>query len=285
MIELIAENLTLAYGHNVVMKDLSFQVTPGEMVGLIGPNGSGKSTIIKALSNVIRPYSGRVLIDGRDVARIPRGELARLMGVVPQMSLLPSAFTAFEIVLMGRNPHLGLLQYEGEKDMTITWDAMGKTRTQSLAERRISELSGGEIQRVVIARILAQEPKSILLDEPTSNLDISHQVEILDLIKRLCRENNLAVLLSLHDLNLASQYCDRLILINNTRVYAQGTPVEVINSENIRKVYGAGGRVYTHPVNGLPIVLLKAGDSLNTGSGDITNIQALESGGETDVSI
>ena len=285
MIKLEAENLTLAYGNNVVMKDLSFQVIPGEMVGLIGPNGSGKSTIIKALSNVIRPYSGRVFIDGRDIVRIPRTELARLMGVVPQMSLLPGAFTAFEIVLMGRNPHLGLLQYEGGKDMTITWDAMVKTRTQSLAERRISELSGGEIQRVVIARILAQEPKSILLDEPTSNLDISHQVEILDLIKRLCRESNLAVLVSLHDLNLASQYCDRLILINNTRVYAQGTPVEVINSENIREVYGPEGCVYTHPVNGLPIVLLKAGNSLNAGSGDITNIQGLEGEGETDVSI
>jgi len=263
MIKLEAENLTLAYGHNVVIKDLSFQVMPGEMVGLIGPNGSGKSTIIKALSNVIRPDSGRVFIDGRDIARIPRTELARLMGVVPQMSLLPGAFTAFEIVLMGRNPHLGLLQYEGEKDMAITWDAMGKTATQSLAERRIGELSGGEIQRVVIARILAQEPKSILLDEPTSNLDISHQVEILDLIKKLCRENNLTVLVSLHDLNLASQYCDRLILINDTRVHARGTPAEVINSENIREVYGTEGCVYTHPVNGLPIVLLKAGNSLN----------------------
>ena len=263
MIKLEAENLTLAYGNNVVIKELSFHVKPGEMVGLIGPNGSGKSTIIKALSNVIRPDSGRVFIDGRDIARIPRAELARLLGVVPQMSLLPGAFTAFEIVLMGRNPHLGLLQYEGEKDMNITWDAMEKTATQSLAERRIGELSGGEIQRVVIARVLAQEPKSILLDEPTSNLDISHQVEILDLIKRLCRENDLAVLVSLHDLNLASQYCDRLILINNTRVYAQGTPVEVINSDNIREVYGAEGCVYAHPVNGLPTVLLKAGNILN----------------------
>ncbi len=261
MIRLQVENLNLAYGRNVVIKDLTFQITPGEMVGLIGPNGSGKSTIIKALSRVIEPRSGKILLDGENISNIPRTELARLMGVVPQMPLLPSAFTAFEIVLMGRNPHLGLLQYESTKDMSITWEAMEKTATQSLAERRISELSGGEIQRVVIARVLAQEPKSILLDEPTANLDISHQVEILDLIKNLCLENNLAVMITLHDLNLASQYCSRLILINNSRLHAQGTPVEVINSKNIKEVYGAEECVYTHPINGLPIVLVKAGNS------------------------
>ncbi|MFC1949910.1 ABC transporter ATP-binding protein [Chloroflexota bacterium] len=260
MIELEVENLGLAYDRNVVIRDLSFRVMPGEMVGLIGPNGSGKSTIIKALSHVIRPFAGRVLIDSRDIARIPRMELARLLGVVPQMSLLPSTFTAFEMVLMGRNPHLGLLQYEGERDMAITWQAMEKTATQSLAERRVGELSGGEIQRIVIARVLAQEPKSILLDEPTSNLDISHQVDILNLIKNLCRSNNLTVIVTLHDLNLASQYCDRLILINEGRVYAQGTPTEVITARNIKEVYGSEDCVYTHPVNGLPVVLLKSSD-------------------------
>ncbi|MEK7354734.1 MAG: ABC transporter ATP-binding protein, partial [Chloroflexota bacterium] len=172
-----------------------------------------------------------------------------------------STFTAFEIVLMGRNPHLGLFQYEGARDMAITWLAMGRTNTQSLAERKAGELSGGEIQRLVIARVLAQQPKSILLDEPTSNLDINHQVEILDLIKNLCREDNLTVVITLHDLNLASQYCDRLILINHGRVHAQGTPGEVINAKNIEEVYGAEGCVYAHPVNGLPTVLLQAGNS------------------------
>ena len=149
--------------------------------------------------------------------------------------------------------------------MAITWWAMEKTATHSLAERRIDELSGGEIQRVVIARVLAQEPKSILLDEPTANLDISYQVEILDLIKNLCRENNLAVVIALHDLNLAAQYCDRLILISNGRVHAQGTPSEVITSRNIKEVYGAERCVYAHPANSLPIVLLEAGNSKNAG--------------------
>ncbi len=268
MIKIETENVSLAYGRNVVMRDLTFQVSPGEMVGLIGPNGSGKSTVIKALSHIIRPYSGKILIDGKNISQIPRGELARLLGVVPQMPLLPSSFTAFEIVLMGRNPHLGLFQYESAGDMEITWQAMGRTATQPLADRRIGELSGGEIQRIVIARLLAQEPKSILLDEPTANLDINHQVEILDLIKTLCLENNLAVLITLHDLNLASQYCDRLILVNKGQVHSQGTPTEVINSKNIKEVYGADNCVYTHPANGLPTVLLEAGKGRNSRSAD-----------------
>ena len=165
---------------------------------------------------------------------------------------------------MGRNPHLGLLQYEGRKDLAIAWQAMERTATHSLAERKVGELSGGEIQRMVIARVLAQEPKSILLDEPTANLDISHQVEILDMIKNLCLENNLAVVIALHDLNLASQYCDRLVMINNGRVHTLGTPGEVINSQNIKEVYGTEGCVYAHPVNRLPTVLLKAGNSPRT---------------------
>jgi len=261
MIKLELQSVGVAYGHNLVVKDISFQVMPGEMVGLIGPNGSGKSTIIKAISRVISLRSGKIFLDGKDVFKMRRGDLARLVGVVPQMSILPSAFTAFEIVLMGRNPHLGLLQYESARDMAIAWQAMGRTATQSLAERIVCELSGGEIQRVVVARVLAQEPKSILLDEPTANLDIRHQVEILDLIKSLCQENNLMVVIALHDLNLAAQYCDRLILINDGRVHAQGTPEEVINSQNIKEVYGADGCVYAHPFNGLPAVLLKAGNS------------------------
>jgi len=269
MIELEIENLGLGYGHNEVVKGLTFRVNPGEMVGLIGPNGSGKSTIIKAMSNVIHPFSGRVLLDGRNIRKISRRELARLVGVVPQIPLLPSTFSAFEIVLMGRNPHLGLFQYEGAEDISITWKAMEKTATQSLSERLISELSGGEIQRLVVARVLAQEPKSILLDEPTANLDINHQVEILNLIKGLCHEEQLTVVITLHDLNLASQYCDRLVLINEGRVHAQGTPGEVVTDENIKAVYGAEGCVYTHPVNGLPIVLVKADNNRLDMGGDI----------------
>jgi iron complex transport system ATP-binding protein len=261
MIKLKVQDVTLGYGRKVVVEGLTLQVRPGEMVGLVGPNGCGKSTIIRALSRVISPYSGRVLLNGRDISRIPRRDLARRLGVVPQMPLLPSTFTAFEIVLMGRNPHLGLFQYEGPGDMAIAWQAMEKTSTQHLAQRRIGELSGGEIQCVVIARVLAQETEAVLLDEPTANLDIGRQIEILDLIKSLCRKDGLTVVAALHDLNLAAQYCDRLVLISNGRIYAEGTPGEVINTENIRQVYGAGSYIYTHPLSGLPAVLPNAGSS------------------------
>ena len=261
MIKIEMQDVCLGYGRKVVLKDLTFQVSPGEIVGLIGPNGCGKSTIIRALSHTISSYSGKILLDGQDVTKIPRRQLAQLLGVVPQMPLLPSAFTAFEIVLMGRNPHLGLFQYEGPKELAIACKAMEKTGTQSLAGRRVSELSGGEIQGLLIARVLAQETKAILLDEPTANLDIGRQIEILDLIKNLCRENNLTVLAALHDLNLASQYCDRLVLINNGRIQAEGTPREVITARNIADVYGAESCVYTHPVNGLPCVLLNTGNN------------------------
>ena len=261
MIKIEVQNISLGYSRKEILKDVTFQVMPGEMVGLIGPNGCGKSTIIRALTRIISPYRGRIFLDGKDIVNRPRQELARMLGVVPQMPLLPSAFTAFEVVLMGRNPHLGLFQYEGPKEMDIAQQAMERTRTNLLARRRVGELSGGEIQCLLIARVLTQQTKAILLDEPTANLDIGCQVEILNLIKNLCRENNVAVLAALHDLNLASQYCNRLVLINNGRVHAQGTPSEVITPENIKEVYGADSCVYSHPANGLPAVLINAGNS------------------------
>jgi len=252
------QKVSLGYNHHPILRDMNLKVSPGELVGLIGPNGCGKSTLIKAFSHIINPMSGRILVDGRVISVIPRRELARLVGVVPQIPLLPSTFSAFEIVLMGRNPHLGLFQSEGPRDWNLALQAMQKTATQSLADRRVNELSGGEIQCLLIARALVQETKAILLDEPTANLDIGRQVEILDLMKDLCRTQNLTVLAALHDLNLAAQYCDRLVLIHDGRIHAEGKPSEVITNKNIKQVYGAENCVYTHPVNGLPIVLVGA---------------------------
>jgi iron complex transport system ATP-binding protein len=260
MIRIELQSVTLGYRHHAILRDVTFHVAPGELVGLIGPNGSGKSTVIRALTRIISPLRGTILLDGRDITGIPRHDLARMLGVVPQMPLLPSLFTGFEVVLMGRNPHLGAFQHEGPKEMEIAWHAMEITATQPLARKRVGEMSGGQIQCLLIARALAQETKAILLDEPTANLDIGRQVEILDLIKRLCREENLAVLAAVHDLNLAAQYCDRLVLIDDGHVHAQGTPNEVITSENISAVYGAEGCVYVHPANGLPTVLINPGN-------------------------
>jgi iron complex transport system ATP-binding protein len=256
MIKIEIQDVCLGYSGKEVLKDVSFQVLPGEMVGLIGPNGCGKSTIIRAISRIISPYHGKILLDGKDIARIPRQELARMLGVVPQMPLLPSVFTALEVVLMGRNPRLGFFDYESQRELDIAWRAMEMTMTQHLARRRVGELSGGEVQSLLIARVLVQETKAILLDEPTANLDIGRQVEILNLIKKLCRENKLAVLAAQHDLNLASQYCDRLVLINKGGVHAQGTPKKVITARNIKEVYGTDGCVYTHPANELPAILV-----------------------------
>jgi iron complex transport system ATP-binding protein len=256
MIEL--DNVSLGYDHRAILSNIDMKARPGQVLGLVGPNGSGKSTLIKGMTRVMDLLSGRILIEGRDTRTIKRDELARLLATVPQDPALPAAFTAFEVVLMGRTPHLGLLRYEGGRDLAIAWQALEATYTRSFAERRVSELSGGERQRLVIARALTQQPKAMLLDEPTANLDINHQVEILNLVKSLCREQGLTVIIALHDLNLAAQYCDWMVMLNGGKVYAEGTPLDILTAPNIKKVYGAEVFVYPHPINKLPTTLITA---------------------------
>ncbi len=263
MIEL--HNVSLGYDHQAILHDVSMKARSGQVLGLVGPNGSGKSTLIKGMTRVIDLLSGRISIDGREARTIKRDELARLVATVPQDPALPGAFTAFEVVLMGRTPHLGLLRYEGEKDLTIAWQAMVATHTEPFAERRASELSGGERQRLIIARALTQQPTAMLLDEPTANLDINHQVEILNLVKSLCREQSLTVIIALHDLNLAAQYCDWMVMLNGGRVHAEGTPVDILTAPNIKRVYGAEVCVYPHPINKLPTTLITAGGNHEPG--------------------
>ncbi len=256
MIELAMDKAVLGYGKYTVLNDISFSVRPGEMVGLIGPNGCGKSTVIKALSGIIPLFAGKVLLDGKDIRQVTRRELAKMLGVVPQIPLLPSAYSALEIVLMGRNPHMGLFQFEGARDINIALNAMERTGTIELADRRVAELSGGEIQCLMVARAIAQETQAVLLDEPTANLDIGRQITVLELVRNMCLRSNLTVLAVLHDLNLAAQYCDRLILLHDKNVQAEGIPAKVITGDNIGRVYGVQNCVYTHPMNGLPVVLL-----------------------------
>ena len=259
MIEL--DSVSLGYDHRAILHNVNMKAEPGQVLGLVGPNGSGKSTLIKGITRVIELFSGHISIDGRDIKTIKREEMGRLVATVPQGPALPGAFPAFEVVLMGRTPHLGLLRYEGGKDVAIAWQAMEATHTQSFAERRVSELSGGEKQRLIIARALTQQPKAMLLDEPTANLDINHQVEVLNLVKGLCLEQSLTVIIALHDLNLAAQYCDWLVMLNGGTVHAEGTPVDILTAPNIKQVYGAEVCVYPHPINKLPTTFVTGGGS------------------------
>jgi iron complex transport system ATP-binding protein len=256
MLSLRLDNVSLGYGKQTVLRNISFEAGPGEMLGIIGPNGSGKSTLIRGITRIIEPSCGNIFLDGSNIYDMNRQKLAQLVSVVPQNPTLPESFTALEVVLMGRTPHLGLLRYEGKKDLTIVKSAMKATQTLAFADRRVGELSGGERQRLTIARALSQEPKIILMDEPTANLDINYQIETLDLARQLCRKQKLIVVVTLHDLNLASQYCDRLIVLSDGTVYCQGIPQTVINAKTIKDVYGAEVCVYPHPVNQLPATLI-----------------------------
>ena len=253
------KNISLSYNHHEVVKGLSFTLVPGKLVGLIGPNGCGKTSIIKALSRVLTPGAGEITLDGKPLSVISRNNLARLIGVVPQNPTLPETFTVAEVVLLGRNPHLGLLGGESPQDFAIVWRAMERTGISSLSGRKIGELSGGERQRVTIARVLAQEPESILLDEPTANLDINHQVEILDLIKSLCRGKKYC------GIDCPSRFKHRGAVLRPSdfnekwdRYSPKVFPREVITAANIKEVYGAENFVYPHPENNLPVVLLSA---------------------------
>ena len=256
MLNLRLDKVSLGYDKRTVLHDISLEASPGEILGIIGPNGSGKSTLIRGITRLISPYSGQISLDGHKIATMSHSDLARLVAVVPQNPILPELFTAFEVVLMGRTPHLGLFKYEGGKDLAIVRRAMEVTQTFAFAERRIGELSGGERQRLTIARALAQEPKVILLDEPTAHLDINYQIETLDLTRQLCTEQQLIVVITLHDLNLAAQYCDRLVMLNNGKIHCHGLPKAVINAQTIKEVYGAEVYVYPHPVNNLPATLI-----------------------------
>jgi iron complex transport system ATP-binding protein len=255
-IHLRAEDVAFSYNHKPILDGVDLDLHPGEMVGLVGPNGAGKSTFIKLLSRALTPQRGRVWLDGRALDQLSPTHVARRIAVVPQVFELPNGFTVFEIVMMGRTPHLGWLKSESAHDVEIVRAAMHATGTWHLANRLVHHLSGGERQRVVIARALAQEPEVLLLDEPTAHLDMAHQIEVMEIVRRLKRERGLAVLSVFHDLNLAVQYCERIVLLKDGRVFATGAPASVITSDILRAVYGIEMCVFPHPRNNLPAALI-----------------------------
>jgi iron complex transport system ATP-binding protein len=258
MIEL--NSISFRYREEWVLEDVSFRVEKGEFVGVIGPNGSGKTTLLKMLYRLLSPQKGEILFELVPIRKMDRADIAKRIGVVAQETQLLFPFSVLETVLMGRSPYLGHLMFESEKDLEIAKKAMEWTETLSFSERPMDELSGGERKRVFIARALAQEPEVILLDEPTANLDIHHQMDFLDLILTLNRERGLTILMASHDMNVASEFCDRLILLQEGRIYQIGTPDEVITKENIEKVYGCEVWVDQNPFSGMPrINLMKKG--------------------------
>lgn len=244
-----------SYGAHGVLRGVDLRVERGEMVALLGPNGCGKTTLLRVVSGVHAPSSGAVTIDEMDVRDMAAAAIARRVGVVAQSASLPDGFTALEVVLMGRTPHLRLLQSESMRDVDIARACMQRTECWELRHRYVQELSGGERQRVVIARALAQEPSLLLLDEPTSHLDIQHQVETFRLMLSLCRERQLAVVAVVHDLTLAAAFADRVALMEHGRIAAVGAPADVLRADAIRRVYGIGVRVMSHPETGRPIIV------------------------------
>jgi iron complex transport system ATP-binding protein len=253
--------LTCGYENGFILKDVSVQIGRGKMVGVIGPNGSGKTTLLRAVTKAIPPMAGTVLVDGVDTARLKAKELARKLAVVSRPGEEDVKITVEEYVLLGRIPHrkgLGLL--ESNEDFQVARRAMDLTDVLDLRERSMNDLSSGERQLASIARAIAQGPHLLLLDEPTSHLDIAHQIRVLDLIKRLNRETGLTVVIVLHDLNLASQYCDRLLLFDSGFLHKEGTPEDVLTYETIESVYNTVVVVRKNPISLKPYVILVSED-------------------------
>jgi iron complex transport system ATP-binding protein len=252
---LSVSGLRVVYGERVALRDVDMSVGAGEVVGLVGPNGGGKTTLLRAITRGVALQAGTVLIDGEDASRLRTRDLARKVAVVPQSPTLPVGFLAREIVVMGRTPYLGFFDQEGPEDYHQADEALEMLGALELAARRVEELSGGERQNVVLARALAQQTPALLLDEPTANLDIGHQVLIARLLRWLARERGVAVLAALHDLTLASLYCDRLVLLAAGSVVAEGCAADVLTRDNLRRAYNADVMVVRPEGIGGPLVL------------------------------
>jgi len=233
-------NLSFGYHKEAdILKAVTMGLSEGKITGIIGPNGSGKTTLIKNLSRVLSPDSGSITVLGKALSEYRQKELALITGLVFQEKESDFQFSVFEIVMMGRYPYKKKFETENERDNCRVFEALEKTQTLHLKDRRFNELSGGEKQRVMIARALAQEPKILILDEPIAHLDIHHQVEILNLVRRLVKEKAMSVLVILHDLNFAYGFCDEVVLLKSGEVFKQGVPQQVITKENIKSVYNA----------------------------------------------
>ncbi|PVX27793.1 MAG: heme ABC transporter ATP-binding protein [Candidatus Bathyarchaeum sp.] len=250
MVKLSIGDIDCYYGSTKILEDIDFAVKSGEFLGILGPNGSGKTTLLKSISRILEPKKGAILIDASNIYDMKTVDVAKQLAVVPQTTPVTFDFTALEVVLMGRNPHLARFAMESKEDLAIAKNSMQLTNTWHLAKRPVTELSGGERQRVIIARALTQEPKILLLDEPTTHLDISNQLEIMDLIKELCKTKKLLIVAVFHDFNLAARYCNSFILLKDGKIVAVGKSDDTLTSENIKKVFNVDTLVKRHPITG-----------------------------------
>jgi iron complex transport system ATP-binding protein len=250
MVRLTIDSIDCYYGSAKILEDIQFAIKSGEFLGILGPNGSGKTTLLKSISRILKPRKGTILIGDSNIYNMKTVEVAKQLAVVPQSTPVTFDFTALEVVLMGRNPHMTRFAMESKEDMAIAKNSMKLTNTWDFADRPVTELSGGERQRVIIARALTQEPKILLLDEPTTHLDISNQLEIMDLLKCLCKTKKLLIVAVFHDFNLAARYCDSIILLKDGKIVAVGKSDDTLTSENVKKVFSVDTIVKKHPVTG-----------------------------------
>lgn len=253
---LSVHGITVAYAAQPILRDVSFDVQRGDLVVVLGPNGAGKTTLLRTVAKAASPKLGTVLLDGQDISTIPTRKLMRTVSVVPQFEGSVFSFTVQDIVAMGRTPHVPHFAPLSQRDWQIVREAMEATEVWELRDRLFTELSGGEQRRVLIAKALAQEPQLLLLDEPTANLDLHYQLEVVELIQRLNKEKGITVLAVLHDLNLAAMLGQRFILMRQGQIYAMGGADEVLTTQNIQQVYGVPVIITRHPLNGKPIILL-----------------------------
>ena len=250
-----ADGLSLGYGDRRIVTDLSLSVPTGQVSVVIGANGCGKSTLLRGLARLLAPVSGNVLLDGKSIATIPSKEVAKVMGLLPQAPIAPEGITVADLVSRGRYPHQGWFRRWSADDDRAVAEALRATGTAELADRPIDEMSGGQRQRVWIAMALAQETDLLLLDEPTTYLDLTHQIEVLDLLTDLNRRRGTTIVIVMHDLNLACRYADHLIAMRDGNITRQGPPSEVITTETMREVFGLSASIVEDPISGTPTII------------------------------
>jgi iron complex transport system ATP-binding protein len=252
---LSAHDLAVGYGDRSVIEGLDLDLVPGRITAIIGANACGKSTLLRSLSRLLSPTQGKVLLDGKEIHKLPAKQVARTLGLLPQSPIAPEGITVAELVSRGRHPHQGLVSRWSTADDDAVAEALEVTATEELAERPVDELSGGQRQRVWIAMALAQQTDLLLLDEPTTFLDVNHQVEVLDLLTDLNRRRGTTIVMVLHDLNLAARYADHLVMMEHGKLHCSGDPREVFTSDAVRTVFGLENQVIVDPVSGDPMML------------------------------